>query len=69
MILFLSTTSLTGMTGISLHWTLASDFSVAWQFNQREQFFVMDQTRRPGKPGQPSKNLQRFKRNLALATL
>jgi hypothetical protein len=30
--LFGSTILLTGMTGISLHMAMASDFSVAWQF-------------------------------------
>jgi hypothetical protein len=45
LILFSSTTSLTRMTGISLHTAMASEFSAAWQFSQREQFFfITDQT-------------------------
>jgi hypothetical protein len=50
-IIFLSTTPLTGMTSISLHmqWPLTSQFSFTGQFSQREQlfFFVTDQTPRP----------------------
>jgi hypothetical protein len=40
-ILFLSTALLTGMTGNSLHVAIASDFSVAWQFSQREQLLFL----------------------------
>jgi hypothetical protein len=40
-ILFWSTTLLTGMTGISLHRAMASDISVAWQFSAQEQFFSL----------------------------
>jgi hypothetical protein len=38
-IFFLSTSLLTGMTGISMHVAVASDFSVAWQIFQRELLF------------------------------
>jgi hypothetical protein len=41
MIIFLSTTLLIGMAGISLHVAVASDFSVAWQFSQREQLVLL----------------------------
>jgi hypothetical protein len=44
----LSITLLTGMTVISLHTAMASDFSVTWQFYHWEQpFFVTYQTPRP----------------------
>jgi hypothetical protein len=36
-ILFLSTTLLTRMAGISLHGVMASDFSAVWQFSPPEQ--------------------------------
>jgi hypothetical protein len=44
----LSTTLSTGMTGISLHLAMASDFTVTWQYSQRKQLvFFTDQTPRP----------------------
>jgi hypothetical protein len=63
MILFVSTTLLTGMTGISLYmqWSMASQLHDSL-LEENNWFFVMDQTPRPPPPPQkkPSTSLNQF---------